>query len=195
MCVFSVARITDVCHPNYTRPPSDEQECFACLNGLCRKRDIDTFECECDENAYDLQCSRKCCKSCGIYGICVISLDDTQVCECHPLFTGEFCDVYVSRNVCDTEQTYVNKPLVPLPIQICSDELVCVHGICNTSEDGPVFCICDPGAYGVDCNQTCCLDCGQYGVCVLDTAGNETCECEDKYSGEYCDVLGKLSAC
>lgn len=183
------SRVSDVCDPKYEKPSPEEHECFfPCVYGTCRVVG-GSYGCACDTHASGSICSGRCCKNCGEYGKCVPAVNDQEVCECHPLFTGEFCEVYVPRNVCDSEQTQIT-PQEPLPIQTCSNELTCVYGRCNISSSGASICSCDPGAYGANCSQACCLDCGEHGTCVLNSTGEEICRCKSSYTGVLCETKG-----
>lgn len=78
----------------------------------------------------------------------------------------------------------------PLAIQKCDNGLICVYGICNISADNVPYCSCDPGAYGVNCCQPCCLNCGEHGTCVLNNSGQETCSCQSSFTGVLCETKG-----
>uniref|UniRef100_A0A8C0F0W9 Slit guidance ligand 3 n=1 Tax=Bubo bubo TaxID=30461 RepID=A0A8C0F0W9_BUBBB len=76
------------------------------------------------------------CKSCNIckHGICR-SLEKTSViCECHPGWTGMYCD---------------KKNNSSNPCRI----LKCNHGQCKISEHGEPYCECDPNYSGEHCDR------------------------------------------
>lgn len=184
-------RIKDVCHPDYERPPNEAHECtLFCGYGICRENGTEQRICDCDEHATGPNCLNTCCKECGTYGKCVRDMTNRLRCECHEAFDGEFCEIYDPLDPCSEDIDEVRRKQVT----DCGNS-TCRYGFCNsTGDDGP-FCQCFPKAYGNDCGLMCCLDCGFYGVCVMDEVfGNMTCECEEDYSGEHCEIFGEFLA-
>lgn len=65
----------------------------------------------------------------------------------------------------------------------------CFKGVCRIYSTGTFYCVCDPHAYGSNCMQTCCKDCGEFGRCVRNLTNVEVCECSSNYTGEFCETL------
>ncbi|XP_052777288.1 protein eyes shut homolog [Mya arenaria] len=85
---------------------------------------------------------------------------------------------------CDAEYVLRNK----------SDRL-CVGGTCKYGycykELGPEFCKCDASAWGLYCDQACCKDCSENGICKQNsTTQTESCSCSGGYTGEFCEIKG-----
>lgn len=181
------ARINDTCDPNYEFPLAEENECdIPCFKGVCRSYG-ESLGCECDPHAIPPFCTSTCCKDCGDFGRCAKTLNQTETCVCYPYFIGEFCDILVKGDPCDSY-------LPPLSFRECANSLTCIHGICNET-NGKTSCICENGASGPDCSVTCCKSCGFNGVCVRNPTGSESCLCSDSYTGANCETLGRFTVC
>lgn len=179
-------RIDDVCDPNYEWPSTEHECSLFCGRGVCRSLGDGTASCACDTNASGPNCLRVCCKRCGEFGMCVRDVTYQELCMCHPLFRGEFCDIYDPVNACDT----VYQP-PPLSLRDCGYGHTCVNGICANGTDGGLYCECVPGARGRLCGEVCCLNCGIHGACgIHPQTGNEVCLCKTGYTGKLCDKLG-----
>ena len=50
--------------------------------------------------------------------------------------------------------------------------------------------LCEPGYYGIDCEESVCDDyvCGGNGDCIITINGTADCDCEKGFGGFYCEI-------
>ena len=50
--------------------------------------------------------------------------------------------------------------------------------------------LCDPGLYGVNCEESVCDDhiCENEGSCIITINGTADCDCDKGYGGLYCEI-------
>ena len=63
----------------------------------------------------------------------------------------------------------------------------CHNGDCIVDETPVVQCMCDSGWTGDLCQFCCDLQCG-HGMCKLASNMSSYCECQDEYTGQFCDT-------
>lgn len=87
-------------------------------------------------------------------------------------------------DACDPDYEYP-----PSSENECPIPIPCGFGVCRVSSTQVFYCDCDLHAYGSNCLQVCCKDCGEFGRCVRNLSNVEVCECSPDYTGEFCDTL------
>lgn len=71
----------------------------------------------------------------------------------------------------------------------------CSKGVCRTDGES-IRCVCDPHALLPNCINTCCKDCGEFGICAIPVNQNEEiCVCSSYFTGEFCDILIQGDPC
>lgn len=109
------------------------------------------------------------CNACNGHGTC----SDTGQCEC---FDGWFTTLGGEQCAASCADTDIS----------CDPE----KGTC-TDIGGTLQCICRPGFYGSDCEDTCPGEgspCSGHGTCAYSNAGNLECTCDVHYTNTSCNV-------
>ncbi|KWX15278.1 Tenascin precursor [Giardia duodenalis assemblage B] len=156
--------------------------------------EITTLDCEEDETLVNGVCYPTACLTnytesdvvlCSGIGTCNFRRKE---CKCPTEYAGDQCEMCSSGatrvdgacvdNACITDEPDGS-------ISVCNG-----HGKCVQSESGSVRCRCSKGYGQLDtltcvsrhCISTNSIVCGHHGVCV-----NDACQCDDGFSGEYCE--------
>ncbi|XP_053394475.1 uncharacterized protein LOC123524762 isoform X3 [Mercenaria mercenaria] len=162
-----------------------------CVHGNCLYGHNNETNCECEvgwggENC-DILCTFPCpegqrCEPLGIPGmtICVDIIPENRTTALTFSTTTEY-SFNRTYNVCDSAYT-----LRPDSEKVCNG-WPCIYGTCDM--DGTsVWCSCDPGGTGQNCQYECCRRC-LYGSCFyISEEDREICNCHANYSGPYCEI-------
>ncbi|MFH4976923.1 hypothetical protein AB6A40_003632 [Gnathostoma spinigerum] len=175
--------------------------CFA--GGTCVNT-FGSFKCLCPPGRQGTRCEVEddCLVSpCLNGGRCVVGPNGYQ-CVCPAGYISSRCEVATTDCTCSDEfHICVNNTCIcpagytgekcEKSLESCQSKNPCLNGGTCVSNTSGISCICTLDFYGTICEHAVECDSGRmkcvHGKCFVGTEG-PVCECEDGYSGKYCEV-------